>query len=186
MIDFFLRSEPALIQKIARPDDIETCFCQKTDGSLPPLGSMIGRIQGNLLDVLITQRLHHGVACHVKGGIVFVTQHFTMFTDPLYPQATGVHPVGSHLAADIRAIVGHTLHKLFQQTKVLPALIQSVGIVGNMQHPAMHPDRIGRHALKIRWRSVPVIRRTGETHLVRKEFVFRIRPVSGFGIGAHV
>ena len=57
LIDFFLRSEPALIQKIARPDDIETCFCQKTDGSLPPLGSMIGRIQGNLPDVLIPQRL---------------------------------------------------------------------------------------------------------------------------------
>ena len=186
MINFFLRSEPALIQKIARPDDIETRFCQETDGSLPPLGPMVGRIQGDLLDVLIAQRLNHGVSRHMKRCVVFLAQHFTMCSDPLYAQATGVHPVGSHLATDIRAIVGHTLHKLLQQIKVLSTLVEPVGIVGHVQHPAMHPDRIGRHALKIRWTRIPVIRRAGETHLVRKEFVFGIRPVSGFGVGAHI
>ena len=90
---------------------------------------MIGRIQSHLLDVLIPQRLHHGVAGHMKGRVVFLAQHLAVLANALYSKAARMNPVRSNLSADISPVIGHALHKFLKQIEVFFALIESVHVV---------------------------------------------------------
>jgi hypothetical protein len=51
-----------------------------------------------------------------------------------------MHPVGTDLGADISPVIGHALHKFLKQVEVFFALIESMRVVGHMQHASVHPD----------------------------------------------
>ena len=55
-----------------------------------------------------------------------------------------------------------------------------------VQHPAVYTHGFRCHAQEIRRRSIEIPRWTGETNLMREQFVLRIRPVDWFLVVVHV
>ena len=55
-----------------------------------------------------------------------------------------------------------------------------------MQHPAMYTHGFGCHTQEIRRCSIEIPGRTGETNLMREQFIFRVPPVSWFPVVVHV
>ncbi len=109
-----------------------------------------------------------------------------ILADALDPQTAGMHPVRTDLTTNINAIVGHAFDKLLQQAEVLLSLRELVRIQRQVQHPAVYTHGFRRHAQEIRRRSIEIPRRTGETNLMREQFIFRIRPVDWFLVVVHV
>ena len=108
-----------------------------------------------------------------------------MLPNAFHTQAAGVDPVGADLTTNVDTVVGHALHKLFEQAKVLLSLIEFVLVVWHVQHAPMNPDRARRHSQEVRRPSVIVKGRAGEANLMREQLVLRFRPVGGFGVVGH-
>ena len=146
---------------------------------------MIAGVERDLLDVLVAQGLDHGVTGHVKGGLVGVRQPLAVLTDALDAQFAGVHPVGADLSADIGAVVGHALEEVLQHAEVLLPLVEAVGVVGHVQHPAVDADTLRCDPQQVTGGGVEVVRRAGQPDLVREQLHRWVLPLGGFGVVGH-
>ena len=64
--------KPALVVEIAGIDHVKACLFEKACRALPPVGPMVGGVEGNFFDIQRAQSFDQSVAGHVKTHAVLV------------------------------------------------------------------------------------------------------------------
>ena len=171
--------EEALINEVAGPDHIDPGRPQETDDPITPVGPEVDGVERDLLVPERLARLHERETSHVERRLVLLRHLSGEAHDVVVVGAVGVHPVRADLTDDISTRLRHRVHIVLEQVKVVRSLFERVGVLRRMEQATVDADRAGRHSKEIRRRGIPVLRRAGETDLIRKKLVIGIRPFGG-------
>ena len=176
--DLLVVEEP-LINEVAGPDHIDPGRPQETDDSITPIGPEVHRVERDPLVSELVARLHQRETRHVERCLVLLRHLGGETHDVVMVGAVGVHPVRADLTDDISTRLRHRVHIVLEQVKVVRSLFERVGVLRRMEQATVDADRVGRYSKEIRRRGIPVLRRAGETDLIRKKLVIGIRPFGG-------